>query len=333
MSGFSQAPSPFAKLSWMNIRTLLLLLRDLTYLGSDHVKRRYREIGSNFDETLRFCTDLGFASSSGRELRANKSLTAAGERELAEMVLDRALRLRTRYRRPLSEFLQRFRVAHEEVVYRPNRASRHLMSPERNFLMELGAVAYDAERDRYVLLDAHSHLLLTARDVAHLEDPAEVAMADSNRRQIGLAAEEAVLSYERERLGEQKARQIEHVALTNAAAGYDIKSVTALGSGKMKPRCIEVKAVSRHDWSFWWTKNEMECARMLGDWYFLYLVPVDADSGVVADDVWIIRNPAHSLLAAEGQWRTEVELLKCSFQHPEKRDRDSHERQLREGNA
>src|SRR5439155_26730503 len=96
-----------------------------------------------------------------------------------------------------------------------------------------------------------------------------------DREQLGLDVECAVVDYERDRLGKEWAGEVQHIAREYPFANYDIESVT-LVRGKPSPRFIEVKAVSADSFRFFWSKEEVETARVLGTEYFLYLVPVDS---------------------------------------------------------
>lgn len=96
--------------------------------------------------------------------------------------------------------------------------------------------------------------------------------------QRGLHGELIVLQFERERLTRagkpDLASRIEHIALSNPAAGYDVLSFGEDGT----PRMIEVKATvagPSTQTSFFLTRNELETARRTlesGGRFFLYRV-------------------------------------------------------------
>ncbi|MEM6326816.1 MAG: DUF3883 domain-containing protein [Bacteroidota bacterium] len=89
---------------------------------------------------------------------------------------------------------------------------------------------------------------------------------------IGRLGEEHVLAAERTRLSDSGrqdlAGRVEHVALTDVGAGYDILSFELNGS----PRYIEVKATRSDRSGFEITANEIETAAVLGQTYWLYRV-------------------------------------------------------------
>ena len=129
---------------------------------------------------------------------------------------------------------------------------------------------------------------------------------------MGTAAEELILEYERERVGKDHEMEVHHIAIVDAAAGFDIKSVTLEQSRIQTPRYIEVKAVPRISLRFYWTRNEVLTARRLGEWYYLYLLPVGRQGKFITNELIIIKNPAVEVLAEPDKWLVEPEVLQCS---------------------
>lgn len=91
------------------------------------------------------------------------------------------------------------------------------------------------------------------------------------QQQIGDKAELFVINYETKRLNlyGKKPKRISEI---DVAAGYDIISYNNDASDEYD-RFIEVKAVS-NSFEFYWSKNEYDISKMLGDNYFLYLVEI-----------------------------------------------------------
>lgn len=99
------------------------------------------------------------------------------------------------------------------------------------------------------------------------------AERDEKNRNLGLAGEELVLAYERQWLIDNNlpdlAEQIEHVALSNSSAGYDIKSYDE----NRKEKYIEVKTTrSSKSTAFYISRNEVEISRDLDTQYWIYRV-------------------------------------------------------------
>ena len=107
----------------------------------------------------------------------------------------------------------------------------------------------------------------------------------------GDEAERFVLEYEYQRLKNKK--NIDWVAEYWVNAGYDIASYDDIKSKKQN-RFIEVKSYSSFP-NFFWSRNEIEVARLKKEKYFLYLV----DRDKMKFDYYtpmIIQNPYQSVL-------------------------------------
>ena len=99
------------------------------------------------------------------------------------------------------------------------------------------------------------------------------AQRDEKNRNIGLAGEELVIKYEKQQLKSkgltELANQVEHVALDNSNAGYDIKSFDENGVEKY----IEVKTTeSSKGTAFYISRNEVNVSRQHGDQFWIYRV-------------------------------------------------------------
>ena len=118
---------------------------------------------------------------------------------------------------------------------------------------------------------------------------AKLLLQQEKNRQLGALAEKYVLDFECRRL---ERNDIMLVSEVDYAAGFDIASFSSNHS-EVFDRFIEVKSYSLKC-RFFWSNNEFEVARELGDQYFLYLV----DRGQMQDvgyEPEIIQNPAQNL--------------------------------------
>ena len=96
------------------------------------------------------------------------------------------------------------------------------------------------------------------------------------QREIGKAAEEATIEFEKNRLGnlgvkEQVLDRINRKSKTDTGAGYDIDSFEGGTVGMSFDRFIEVKATTGNYPVFYWSENEREKAKEYGDKYFIYI--------------------------------------------------------------
>lgn len=99
------------------------------------------------------------------------------------------------------------------------------------------------------------------------------AAREQRNRDLGLAGELLVMAHEQKRLRDagrnDLAARVEHVALSDSAAGYDILSFELDGSEKF----IEVKTTTGPaSTSFYISENEVNVSRQLQELYWLYRV-------------------------------------------------------------
>jgi hypothetical protein len=150
---------------------------------------------------------------------------------------------------------------------------------------------------------------MTAREESQPPTEFWIRQRDDDRKALGDAAEIMVLAYERARVGTDLANRVNHVATTNPAAGYDISSVTRAPQN-LEPRYIEVKAVSAVTFEFFWTENEVNVARLLGSYYFLYLVPVITDGQFLMEQLRIVRD-AYATVLGTSAFAVESNVRRC----------------------
>jgi len=140
------------------------------------------------------------------------------------------------------------------------------------------------------------------------------------KEKIGRAAEEAVLEYEKARLSKfpHVADKIEHIAIKDVSAGYDIKSYERHAEGGFTPRLIEVKAVSSWDYHFYWTKNEIETSRLNGTDYYLYLLPVYTKNEFDLKNMKQIKDPFTNVYNNNKMWTPTIETISYAFSNEPK---------------
>ena len=100
---------------------------------------------------------------------------------------------------------------------------------------------------------------------------------------------------------------IEHTAKINVGAGYDIKSYDFLLNDKKQiNKFIEVKAVSDVELKFYWSKNEINTAKLFRNKYYLYLLPVIKSGKFDFSKLKMIQNPYNKVFKNKG-WNKIVE--------------------------
>lgn len=124
----------------------------------------------------------------------------------------------------------------------------------------------------------------------------------------GEEAEKFVLGFEEDRLIGKK--KIDWVAEYSTSDGYDIASYETVNS-KEHDRFIEVKSYHGHPY-FFWSRNEIDIARIKKSNYYLYLVDRSRmnSSGYVPI---IIQDPYNNVLKNNSQWEQRVEKIKLQM--------------------
>jgi hypothetical protein len=294
------------------MRVLLNVLHDNRWRDRAFVEARYRERARNFEATLAFLTALGWVRSEGGELRPDSekmSRASAGEAEptaLLHALLDTV----GAHRRVFARYLARFDCSDGAVSCSVRGEQSLADGPARDFLMELGAVRFEPAARAYVLERPFIGAYLWALAESGPESGAELIAGIEDRQRLGLDAELAIITFERERLGSAWANQIRHVAGERPASPYDIRSVTVT-DGSMTPRYIEVKAVSPADFEFHWSAPEIEIARLLGRDFYLYLLPVRGANDFDLARLQIIANPFAEVFSQPAAWERRPTNFVC----------------------
>lgn len=301
----------FEGLKWSHVLALAAVLRDGEYTEMDHIKKRYAARASHFDDTLAFMLSIGALRVQDGSILVSHQLSAEDKSGASAWLAEQVVASRNRYRSNALDYLRKFSVIDGRPVFRPPPTARHLDSHVRNFLMEMGVVEHDATRDIYMIPQGHLEMYAMARDEAHKQTPSMLQAACREQEQLGVAAERAVVVHERQRVGEEFADRVAHVAVHNAGAGYDVRSVTLDACGAATPRYIEVKAVSSSSREFHWTRNEVRTAEALAEWYYLYLVPVKAGGRFAIDELEIIAKPLDAIFGGARKWHTEPDGHVC----------------------
>jgi hypothetical protein len=307
----------FQGVQWQNIRELLRVVLQSKLSSSQNIARRYREQATRFEKTLAFLQQVGILKEGANRISVSgdfeKVAASADEKSVQLHLLAHILRSHTGFRKEICDYLQRFEVSAGELLYRPDSHTRTRRSSVRNFLMELGIVEYSTELDQYRLSPDYLGLYIGIRERRRRLSPSVLQANIANRETIGWAAEEVVLSYERDRVGRTFAHLIDHVSVRNVAAGYDIRSLTLLDRGLTIPRYVEVKAVPDKTLTFYWTANEIEMASLLGQRYYLYLLPVTRQGQFCLECLRVIENAYVAVLGPDAEWQTRKDVICCSL--------------------
>lgn len=124
------------------------------------------------------------------------------------------------------------------------------------------------------------------------------------KEEYGHEAEEIVLRYELNRLkNHPNPNRIKIISDLDVSAGFDIISFKDNNS-KINDLFIEVKSYSGNPY-FYWSSNEIDLAKIKGEFYCLYLVNRD-EIGKEGYEPQIIINPYKNIYSDSSQWLKEV---------------------------
>jgi Domain of unknown function (DUF3883) len=304
----------FERVSLRNIQAMLDLMMDGDFGDAEYLKRRFAERAVEFDATQSFLIHCGIVreSASGPVLATDCVRGEMTATELRTILIGRLTNHTGPVRQSLMEYLRRFRIINGKAIHWPTVEQRSEETWVRNLLIELNSITCAGLNGHYELTPAFHPIFLSAIRSLPRRAPADVKKRRQEKDDLGNAAEVEVVRFELDRLGQLYADRVIHVATTDAAAGYDIESITVTGDD-CSPRFIEVKAVSLHDYRFFWTANEVAVARSLGSWYYLYLLPVEKSGRFSPEKMEIVCDPALNILERPSTWSIESNVLECKL--------------------
>lgn len=311
--GGSSTPSPFEGVSLRAVVALVRAIQVSSLRTQQRIERVFSKSAEGFAAVLSFCRRLGIVRVSDGSLTVGAEVPGATGDAFSEYVLHRLFGGRNRYRSEVYRFLRRFRIKDGEVSYASPISRRWHERACRNFLMEIKLVVHRPDRGEYLLSSEHVSTYAAARDSSGNTSPAALQAAMRARSKVGLAAEVAVMRFEKSRVGPDLAGEVKHIGLTNVAAGYDIRSVTTGAGSQGMPRYIEVKAVSAESFSFYWSRNEVDLAEVLGQHYYLYLLPVDRRGNFDFAALKMIADPHVVVMGSPSDWTVEEGVRKCGL--------------------
>lgn len=149
------------------------------------------------------------------------------------------------------------------------------LGPRQRILISfLRRIGFLTLRDHFLDVPTRHSILATALLRNKPITLQELRALLEERAQRGQKAEAWVLRYERERLMRAgfplEASAVAIISDIDIAAGYDLESFDGESTGLMPDRFIEVKSTAAGEVVFFWSKNEIDAARSIGDRYWLY---------------------------------------------------------------
>ncbi len=313
----------FSRMVVQQFVVMFELLENLSFRDKDYLASLYKRNAENFEQTFDVFAKLKLVTSvQGKVVISRKfssilkefrALQPHKKREwVSEYLINVLFCRKSEAKNEFIQYARNFHLVNDSFVYSPTNLDNIRYADIRNFLMDLELLEFDSAGKCYVFTRPVllGEIEETQRDISK----AALEQIQKSKKELGEKAELVALSHEQGRLSHlpRLVSQIKHVAKDIVNAGYDIESFSELTDRGYTKRYIEVKAVWRNSPRFYWSKNEIEKAKALGDMYWLYLVSYTSKQNLDSDNIEKICNPYQKLFLEKNGWEREVELYTFS---------------------
>ena len=316
----------FSKISKKNIHTFISILSEITLFELENIRRRYINYANNFSEISSFFIGLNLI-----EVRKNSIILKNDFKQFISLIdkdgindevfnnyfLEKLILNKNEFSKYILRFFSFFVIYEENYVFVPNSYQRIEYSGLRNLLIELELLDSDDEFESYKIPLQYSYYLEDNKIIKILSEEDLYSILES-RKELSKNAELCIMDYEIKRLSNQSfCNNILLVSNDNVCAGYDILSFENYTNekGYYEQRFIEVKAVSKINYKFYWSINEINTAKEFSQNYYLYLLPVIKKNLFDIKLLKIINNPYKEIYEKENEWNKETELFSFSLEN------------------
>jgi len=300
----------FNKVLWKQILTLCRLLQASSSLDLKTVGRWHRAESINFKETFEFLVDLEIVKVINNKIilsTALRKVIESDDESIRRFFVNKIFQKKSNLVKYFEEFLNNFELYEDSYKYKANLQERLKYSDIRNFLISLDVLTFEPGFGGYKLKRELSTYPMDQDKILSYNEFVKKIRA---KEALGREAELLIFKWEKEKFKKTPLFQekICHVSLKNVRAGYDIRSFKRKGNKKWIQKYIEVKAVSENDWSFYWSKNEINKSKQLSESYYLYLLPVK-NSAFDISGLRQIKNPYYKVFQNQNEWLREIETM------------------------
>lgn len=304
----------FENLKYKQIKTLLEVVNHTKEKNLEVIRKQHKSVSENFTGAMRFLQELKILKEKNGIVSVKKAFQVTlngrlSDGKLKGLLLNELLTTKSVLFQAIQTYLDKFKIVQNTFEYNPNTASRIKESGVRNLLMELDLIVYINSVRTYKINKRHFDSFEIYLNHKKLS-PEELTLILKRKNDLGRAAELEVLRYEKKRLAKYPglAAKIEHIAKKNVLAGFDILSWEAESDNNHEvPRYIEVKAISREDYNFYWSHNEIEKAQKMTTRYYLYLLPVIDNKQFDVGALEIISDPITKVFNNSKRWNQQIE--------------------------
>lgn len=304
----------FNKITYHKIKTLIEVVNSTKEKDYELIKKRFQSSANNFECTLAFLRGLKLSNSKSGKIILTKDFQKflngqpLNDNLTKNFLLEKTLNFKNNFSQEVFQYLNNFKIVSEKFSYKPTTGKRLKESGIRNLFIELDLIDFDKASKSYKIINTYFEIFANYVGGKKLS-PKALSYLLKKKEELGKAAEFEIMKYEKKRLaGYPKLSQhLEHISKSDVKAGYDIKSWEIGLTNEPTPRYVEVKAVSRFNYRFNWTRNEVEKARLYRQQYYLYLLPVISQNKFDLYELKIIKNPFDKVFKNNVDWEKQEE--------------------------
>lgn len=314
----------FEQIKLNQLLTFSEIVNNTTLFEKEFIEKKYIRKSTNFNSTFDFLKILGLIATKNKQIILKskyktflKELNKKNKNQFFRaFFLNELLGKKSDFSYFIYDFLMQFNLINNKYEFKPTITQRLKYSGLRNLFMELNFLYLNPTIKKYIISD--DYFLFFKKLIESYNQQLDKFLKNiKNKEEIGKAAELEIIQYEKNRLSLNPflIEKIEHIAIKDVGAGYDIKSfnIRKGKNGNPTSRYIEVKAVSPWDYSFYLTRNEVEKSRLYKNNYYLYLLPVIGKEKFDIIALRIIKDPYLKVYKNKKEWFKTEELFSFSL--------------------
>jgi hypothetical protein len=271
-----------------------ILENNLEYL--DNAKLQYSKQNIYLRESLNFLIEIGLIFVDGNNIKIHDPSNGEIEDKIFNKIAENS-----EFGLEVKEYLNNFVNINGTYSFKPDAIYNNATSHLRNFLIYAKKIVY--ENSEYKVVDNEILELFLKNEYS----PKKLEKDLKNKKQLGDDAEILIFKKEQEKINQiNPSLKVDHVALRDVSAGYDIQSFEKKDD-RVEKIYIEVKAVSKSNYKFHLSVQEKQTANKLKDKYFIYLLPVDKSNRDKFDynQLLKITNLDKSIFQNQLEWKVE----------------------------
>jgi len=254
----------FENISFEKLNSLYELSKNSSR-NISNIKLAYARNNNFLQENLNFLIDIDILQIKNNNILANENRDDNFKNLVFNKISKKPI-----YSSLIKNYLENFIINPEnQFSFKPDEYYNRATSDLRNFFISMNIIKL--VDDNYIILDKNIFSFFKKKQFS----PQQLKKKIEQQEKIGLDADKLIFQNELENVKKiDKNLSPYHVSLRDVSAGYDIQSYEK-HNDTIKKIFIEVKAVSKSNYKFHLSVQEIQTANNFKDSYYLYLLPVD----------------------------------------------------------